>query len=129
MLPKIESAEQRAKLRHHFDLLYRGEIDPVRMRDDIVPPLENPGAAFAQLRESPGLVLGTLGRAWVANFGMQFFSQPYGGFDLVFLRKSTPVLPRAVVLRVCTGDWRDGHRGVEARRRRPRRRPCARARH
>ncbi len=90
ILPKIESAEQRAKLRHHFDLLYRGEMDPVRMRDDIVPPLENPGAALAQLRDSPGLVLGTLGRAWVANFGMQFFSQPYGGFDLVFLRKSTP---------------------------------------
>jgi hypothetical protein len=89
-LPKIESVEQRAKLRHHFDLLYRGEMDPVRMRDDIVAPLENPGAAIAQLRESPGLVLGTLGRAWIANFGLQFFTQPYGGFDLVFLRKGTP---------------------------------------
>ncbi len=88
--PKIASTDERAKLRHHFDVLYRGEFDPVRMRDDIVGPLENPGAALAQLRESPGLVLGTLARAWVSNVGVQFFAQPYGGFDLVFLRKGTP---------------------------------------
>jgi hypothetical protein len=88
-LPKIASAEQRDKLRHHFDVLYRGEFDVVRMRDDIVAPLEDPRAALVQLRESPAFVLGTLGRAWLSNFAMQFFSQPYGGFDLVFLMKGT----------------------------------------
>jgi hypothetical protein len=89
VIPKVSSVEQRDKLRHHFDILYRGEADPVRLRDEIVPPLSNPGAAFNQLRESPGLVVGTLGRAWASNFGLQFFSQPYGGFDLLFLRKGT----------------------------------------
>jgi hypothetical protein len=90
LLPKVSSVEERDKLRHHFDVLYRGEFDPIRMRDDIVAPLSNPGAAFNQLRESPGFVLGTLGRAWTSNFATQFFAQPYGGFDLVFLRKGTP---------------------------------------
>lgn len=88
-LPKVSSVEERDKLRHHFDILYRGEADPVRMRDDIVAPLSDPGAALAQLRESPGMVFGTLGRAWISNFAVQFFAQPYGGFDLIFLRKGT----------------------------------------
>lgn len=88
-IPKVATATQRDKLRHHFDILYRGEADPIRMRDDIVAPLSNPDAALAQLRESPGLVLSTLGRAWASNFAVQFFAQPYGGFDLVFLRKGT----------------------------------------
>lgn len=89
MLPKVSTAEQRHKLRHHFDILYRGEADPVRMRDDIVGPLENPTAALTQLRESPALVIGTLGKAWTSNFAVQFLAQPYGGFDLVFLSKGT----------------------------------------
>lgn len=89
-VPKIATVEQRNKLRHHFDILYRGEADPIRLRDNIVGPLSDPGAAAAQLVESPGVVLTTLGRAWAANFALQFFAQPYGGFDLVFLRKGTP---------------------------------------
>ncbi|HYB96932.1 MAG TPA: hypothetical protein VEC39_18315, partial [Vicinamibacterales bacterium] len=89
IVPKVASETERAKLRHHFDILYRGEADPVRMRDEIVPPLSNPDAALEQLRQSPGLVLGTLARAWASNFAVQFFAQPYGGFDLVFLRKGT----------------------------------------
>ena len=89
VLPKISTAAERAKLRHHFDILYRGEADPIRLRDDLVAPLQDPSGALAQLRESPGLVLGTLGRAWANNFALQFFSQPYGGFDLIFLRKGT----------------------------------------
>ena len=88
-LPKVSTAAERSKLRHHFDILYRGEADPIRMRDEIVPPLSNPDAALAQLRESPARVLGTLGRAWASNFAVQFFAQPYGGFDLIFLRKGT----------------------------------------
>lgn len=88
-LPKVATVAERDKLRHHFDILYRGEADPIRMRDDIVAPLSNPDAALAQLRESPAKVLGTLGRAWASNFAVQFFAQPYGGFDLVFLRKGT----------------------------------------
>jgi hypothetical protein len=88
-VPKVASAEQRARLQHHFDILYRGEADPVRLRDEIVGPLSDPGAAVAQLRESPVLVVGTLARAWSANFALQFFAQPYGGFDLIFLRKGT----------------------------------------
>ena len=87
--PKVATAAQRDKLRHHFDILYRGEADPVRMRDEIVAPLSDPSGALTQLRESPRMVLGTLGRAWVSNFAVQFFAQPYGGFDLIFLRKGT----------------------------------------
>lgn len=88
-VPKIATAQERDKLRHHFDILYRGEADPVRMRDDIVAPLENPTAALSQLRQSPGFVLATLGKAWTSNFAVQFFAQPYGGFDMVFLKKGT----------------------------------------
>jgi len=87
--PKLATERERDKLRHHFDILFRGEADPIRMRDDIVAPLSDPSAALAQLRESPSMVLGTLGRAWASNFAVQFFAQPYGGFDLVFLRKGT----------------------------------------
>ena len=88
-VPKVASVERRDQLRHHFDILYRGEADPIRLRDEIVGPLADPGAAAAQLAASPGKVLGTLGRAWASNFALQFFAQPYGGFDLVFLRKGT----------------------------------------
>ncbi len=34
-------------------------------------------------------MLGTLGRAYGRNIALQFFSQPYGGFDLVFLSKGS----------------------------------------
>lgn len=88
-IPKVSTVAERDKLRHHFDILYRGEADPIRLRDDIVAPLSNPGAAMTQLLDSPAMVLGTLARAWGANFGLQFFAQPYGGFDLIFLRKGT----------------------------------------
>ena len=32
-------------------------------------------------------MVGTLARAYATNFAAQFLTQPYGGFDLVFLRK------------------------------------------
>lgn len=87
--PKVATAEKRLELRHHFDLLYRGEADAVRLRDQLVGPLANPSAALDQLRQSPRLVLASLGRAYSANLAVQFLAQPYGGFDLAFLRKGT----------------------------------------
>ena len=33
--------------------------------------------------------MATLTRAYAKNFAVQFLTQPYGGFDLVFLRKGS----------------------------------------
>jgi len=90
LVPKVATEEKRLGLRIHFDRLYTGEADPNAIRTEIVGPLSSPAAAAAQLVNSPLLVLGTLGRAWGRNLALQFFSQPYGGFDLVFLSKGTP---------------------------------------
>ena len=77
-------------MRAHFDRLYRGEAEVrSRTRTSIVGPLNDPNAALAQLRNEPRRVLGTLARAYATNFAMQFLTQPYGGFDLVFLRKGS----------------------------------------
>jgi hypothetical protein len=89
LVPKVVSEEKRLGLRIHFDRLYTGEADPNAIRTEIVGPLSSPGAAAEQLVRSPLLVLGTLARAWGRNIALQFFSQPYGGFDLVFLSKGS----------------------------------------
>ena len=90
VLPKVSSEERRLGLRIHLDRLYTGEADPNALRTEIVGPLSSPFAAAAQLAQEPRLVLGTLARAWGRNIALQFFTQPYGGFDLVFLSKGTP---------------------------------------
>ena len=87
--PMVATAEKRLALRVHFDRLYVGEMEPDAIRTQIVGPLSAPRGAAAQLLTDPGLVLGTLGRAYARNIGLQFFSQPYGGFDLVFLSKGS----------------------------------------
>ena len=58
-------------------------------RTELVGPLDQPGEALAQLQAEPGRVIGTLTREYVDNFAAQFLTQPYGGFDLVFLRKGS----------------------------------------
>ncbi len=90
LAPKVWTAEDRQAMRAHFDRLYRGEGE-VRSttRTNIVGPLSDPGAAMAQIRDDPARVIGTLGRAYATNFAVQFLTQPYGGFDLVFLRKGS----------------------------------------
>jgi hypothetical protein len=87
--PKIWSAEARRHVFAHFDRLYRGEAEPQPTRGSLVGPLADPQAALSQLTSSPVLVAGTLARAYARNFAAQFLAQPYGGFDLVFLRKGT----------------------------------------
>lgn len=87
--PKLWTADARRNIRVHFDRLYRGDADARPLRGELVGPLADPGGAFAQLTSSPGQVLGTLGRAYTKNIAVQFLTQPYGGFDLVFLRKGT----------------------------------------
>jgi len=89
LVPKVATEAQRLGLRIHFDRLYTGEADPNALRTEIVGPLSSPAAAAGQLVSSPWLVLSTLGRAYGRNIALQFFSQPYGGFDLVFLSKGT----------------------------------------
>jgi len=90
LAPKVATEEQRLGLRIHFDRLYTGEADPNALRTEIVGPLSSPAAAAGQFVRSPWLVVSTLGRAYGRNIALQFFSQPYGGFDLVFLSKGTP---------------------------------------
>lgn len=89
MLPTVSSDAGRLRLRQHFDRLYQGQGDAVRTRKDLVGPLEDPQAALAQFRTEPGVVAGTLARAMAHNFALQFFTQPFGGFDLVFLAKGS----------------------------------------
>ena len=87
--PLVGSPERRAGLRVHFDRLYRGDADISPIRKQIVGPLTDPSAAAEQLMNDPPLVIGTLVHAYGRNIGLQFFSQPYGGFDLVFLSKGS----------------------------------------
>ena len=89
VVPMIATSEKRAGLRVHFDRLYRGDADVGAIRTGIVGPLTDPRAAARQLIDEPRLVIGTLARAYARNIGLQFFSQPYGGFDLVFLSKGS----------------------------------------
>lgn len=89
LVPMVSSADSRLRLRQHFDRLYTGQGDSVRMRDELAGPLEDPGAAIGQLRQRPAFVVMTMGRAIVHNFAAQFFTQPFGGFDLVFLGKGS----------------------------------------
>lgn len=89
MLPSFSTADGRLRLRQHFDRLYQGQGDAVRTRKHLVGPLEDPQAALAQFRSQPGVVAGTVARAMAHNFALQFFTQPFGGFDLVFLAKGS----------------------------------------
>ncbi len=86
--PKL-TADARRNMRAHFDRLYRGEAEAQPTRGALVGPLADPGAAFEQLTASPLQVGSTLARAYTKNIAVQFLTQPYGGFDLVFLRKGT----------------------------------------
>lgn len=87
--PKVSTVDARRSMRAHFDRLYRGEAEAQPTRGALVGPLADPSAAFDQLTSAPLQVAGTLVRAYTKNFAVQFLSQPYGGFDLVFLRKGT----------------------------------------
>ncbi len=87
--PAVASADNRLRLRQHFDRLFTGQGDDVRTRKELAGPLEDPAAALAQFRTRPGFVAGTLGTAMVHNFAVQFFTQPYGAFDFVFLVKGS----------------------------------------
>ena len=87
--PKIWTGDARRSMRAHFDRLYRGEAEAQPTRGALVGPLADPSAAFDQLTTAPLQVTGTLVRAYTKNFAVQFLTQPYGGFDLVFLRKGS----------------------------------------
>jgi hypothetical protein len=87
--PKVWSADDRREVRAHFDRLYRGQAEAQPVRGDLVGPLADPAGAAAQFTAHPAHVAGTLARAYARNFAVQFLTQPYGGFDLVFLRKGS----------------------------------------
>jgi hypothetical protein len=90
VFPKISSESGRDAMRGHFERMYRGEGEGTAMpRPDLISPVADPSAAARQFRDAPGHVIGTLLRSYATNFSAQFFAQPYGGFDLVFLRKGT----------------------------------------
>jgi hypothetical protein len=90
LAPKVWTPDDRQAMRGHFDRMYRGEGGSVPSdRTDLVGPLADPKAAVTQFSSEPLRVLGILTRAYAKNFAVQFLTQPYGGFDLVFLRKGT----------------------------------------
>ena len=90
LAPKMWTPGDRQAMWGHFDRMYRGEGEaPSLPRPDLASPLTDPAAALSQLREDPVGLIATLSRAYAINFGAQFFTQPYGGFDLVFLRKGS----------------------------------------
>ena len=89
VVPMVQTSEKRLALRQHLDRLYRGQGDTLRTRGDLVGPFADPSGALTQLRERPGLVIATVGRSVIDNISLQFFSQPFGGFDLVFLSKGS----------------------------------------
>ncbi len=122
LVPKVASEEKRLGLRVHFDRLYTGEADVNAIRTGIVGPFASPAAAAEQLANSPFLVLGTLARAWGRNIALQFFAQPYGSFDLVFLSKGSQysyglwsyiyLLAAAGLLAAWGGAWATGPRAL-----------------
>jgi hypothetical protein len=83
----VSTAERRMAMRKHFDRLATGTVVPGR--EGLAPPLSDPQAALHQLREDPRFVLLAEATAVQRNIAMQFFTQPYGVFDLVTLRKET----------------------------------------
>lgn len=87
--PKLWTAENRQAMRIHFDRLYRGQGEAVPDRTELVAPLSDPQAALTQIRSEPGRVINILSRAYAKNIAIQFLTQPYGGFDIVFLRKGS----------------------------------------
>jgi hypothetical protein len=117
LAPKIWTASDRAAMLAHFDRLYRAEGDVRSTRTDIAAPLTDPGAAWTQLRSEPVRVIGTLARSYAANLAAQFLTQPYGGFDLVFLRKGSEYYygmwfyAYAFTIAGAIVAWRRRHRG------------------
>ena len=90
LAPKLMSPQARAGMREHFDRLYRGEgLSRPNQRTELIAPVDRPGAALAQFRSEPAVVIGRLLRDYANNFAAQFLTQPYGGFDVLFLRKGT----------------------------------------
>lgn len=90
LAPKMMSPQARAGMREHFDRMYRGEggSRPTE-RTELVGPLDRPGDALAQFRSAPTVVIRKLAHDYANNFAAQFLTQPYGGFDVVFLRKGS----------------------------------------
>jgi hypothetical protein len=90
LAPKMWTRDDRQAMRGHFDRMYRGEGGALPAdRAELVGPLADPRAALTQFASEPWLVMATLTRAYAKNFAVQFLTQPYGGFDLVFLRKGS----------------------------------------
>ena len=88
--PKLWSPPAREGMRAHFDRMYRGEGGSrPTSRTELAGPLSAPGAALSQFRDDPGRLVRTLAREYADNFAAQFLTQPYGGFDVVFLRKGS----------------------------------------
>lgn len=89
--PKVASAESRMALRQHLDRLWLNPIatEPGAKPSRVASPFANPDLAAQQVRQDPLRVIVTAARSMAVNFGTQFFTQPYGGFDLVFLTKNS----------------------------------------
>jgi hypothetical protein len=86
----VVSPEARFALRDHFDRLFEGKLDPAGLRGaGVTTPLTDPAGALEQVRRRPLYVLATEARVARHYFAVQFFSQPYGEFDLLTLRKGS----------------------------------------
>jgi dolichyl-phosphate-mannose-protein mannosyltransferase len=85
----VASPEARLALRAHFDRLFSGDLDPEPLRTGLARPMTDPATAWQQLRDRPLFVLATEARVIRHFFAAQFFTQPYGEFDLLLLRKGS----------------------------------------
>jgi hypothetical protein len=85
----VASADARLALRTHFDRIVSGEYDSQSLRPGLAKPLTDPASAWRQLRDRPLFVLRTEANLVRHFFALQFFSQPYGEFDLLTLRKGS----------------------------------------
>ena len=88
LAPLVATAEHRTSLREHLDRLFYDQR--VSTRNELVAPFADPAAALNQLRGQPAYVVSTMASSFVHNFAVQFLTQPYGGFDVVFLATDKP---------------------------------------
>ena len=87
MVPMLTTADARFRLRQHLDRLWF--YDDLRPRRPGETVFVNPQGALQQFQAAPGAAVGRARDAVVKNLVTQFFTQPYGGFDLFFLSKNS----------------------------------------
>lgn len=87
IMPAVATADARWRLRQHLDRLWF--YDDLHPRREGGTAFVNPHGALMQFEFAPARAVIRARDAIIKNFATQFFTQPYGGFDLFFLMKNT----------------------------------------